>query len=154
MSVTIPCSSTRVRNSSCGPWRTFSSPVSTMVSLPWCDRNGEAALALEALWNRLAETQSFSLLCGYSMSRFDDANDASVFSAICAEHTHVVPTERYVERDEMSRLFEITLLQQRAQALESEIKRREVLEATLRSALEERERLLEAERVARNEAEE
>jgi signal transduction histidine kinase len=125
-----------------------------MVNLLWCDRNGEAALALEALWNRLAETQSFSLLCGYSMSRFDDANDASVFSAICAEHTHVVPTERYVERDEMSRLFEITLLQQRAQALESEIKRRELLEATLRSALEERERLLEAERVARNEAEE
>jgi signal transduction histidine kinase len=88
------------------------------------------------------------------MSRFDDANDASIFSAICAEHTHVVPTERYVERDDMSRLVEITLLQQRAQALESEIKRRGVLEATLRSALEERERLLEAEREARNEAEE
>ena len=125
-----------------------------MVNLLWCDRNGEGALALEALWNRLAETQRFSLLCGYSMARFDDANDASIFSAICAEHTHVVPTERYVERDDMSRLVEITLLQQRAQALESEIRRREVLEATLRSALEERERLLDAERAARSEAEE
>jgi signal transduction histidine kinase len=125
-----------------------------MVNLLWCDRNGEGALALEALWNRLAETQQFSLLCGYSMTRFDDADDASIFSAICAEHTHVVPTERYVERDDMSRLVEITLLQQRAQALESEIRRREVLEATLRSALEERERLLDAERAARSEAEE
>src|SRR6476646_11761237 len=34
MSITIPCSSTRVRNSSYAPWRTFSSPVSTLVSPP------------------------------------------------------------------------------------------------------------------------
>jgi signal transduction histidine kinase len=50
-------------------------------------------------------------------------------------------------------LVEITSLQQRAQALESEIKRREVLESTLRSALQERERLLDAERRERAEAE-
>ena len=65
-----------------------------------------------------------------------------------------MPTERYVERDDMSRLSRSRSLQQRAQTLESEIKRREALEATLRSALEERERLLQAERAARNEAEE
>jgi signal transduction histidine kinase len=124
-----------------------------MVHLLWCDGNGRGALALEALWNQLAETQRFSLLCGYCMSRFDDAADSKMLSALCAEHTHVVPTERYVERDDMARLVEITMLQQRAHALESEIKRREVLEATLRSALEERERLLEAERTARAEAE-
>ena len=124
-----------------------------MVNLLWCDGNGAAAVALESLWNTLAETQQFSLLCGYNMARFDDAGDASIFSAICAEHTHVVPTERYVERDDTSRLVEISVLQQRAQALESEIKRREMLEATLRSALQERESLLEGERTARAEAE-
>jgi signal transduction histidine kinase len=124
-----------------------------MVNLLWCDGNGGAALALEALWNQLAETQQFSLLCGYCMSLFDDAADSKILSALCGEHTHVVPTERYLERDDMSRLVEITSLQQRAQALESEIKRREVLESTLRSALQERERLLDAERRARAEAE-
>ena len=125
-----------------------------MVNLLWCDGNGGAALALETLWNRLAETRQFSLLCGYCMSRFDDAADAKIIAAICDEHTQVVPTERYVERNDAARLVEITLLQQRAQALESEIKRREVLESTLRSALRERERLLDGERAARAEAEE
>ena len=124
-----------------------------MVNLLWCDGNGRGALALEALWNQLAETQRFSLLCAYCMARFDDAADSKMLSALCAEHTDVVPTERYVERDDMARLVEITMLQQRAHALASEIKRREVLEATLRSALEERERLLDAERSARAEAE-
>jgi signal transduction histidine kinase len=124
-----------------------------MVNLLWCDGNGNAALALETLWNQLSETQEFSLLCGYGLERFDDAADAAIFAAICGAHTHVVPTERYVERDEASRLREISILQQRAQALESEARRRGVLEATLRTALAERERLLEAERTARAEAE-
>src|SRR6266480_3997161 len=124
-----------------------------MVNLLWCEGNGGGALALESLWNRLSDTHEFSLLCGYGLERFDDAADAAIFSAICAEHTHVIPTERYVERDESSRLVEISLLQQRAQALESEIRRRELLEGTMRSALQERERLLEAERSARSEAE-
>ena len=124
-----------------------------MVNLLWCEGNGGGALALESLWNRLSDTHEFSLLCGYGLERFDDAADAAIFSAICAEHTHVVPTERYVERDESSRLVEISLLQQRAQALESEVRRREQLEATLRTALSERERLLSAERSARSEAE-
>jgi len=124
-----------------------------MVNLLWCEGNGGAALALESLWNALSDTHSFSLLCGYGLQRFDDAADSAIFSAICAEHTHVVPTEQYVERDENSRLLEISLLQQRAQALESEVRRREALEATLRTALSERERLLGAERRARGEAE-
>jgi signal transduction histidine kinase len=124
-----------------------------MVNLLWCDGNGSAALTLESFWNKLADTHQFSLLCGYGLDRFDDAADASIFSAICAEHTHVVPTERYVEREEGARLLEITLLQQRAQALESEVRRREVLEATLRTALSERELLLKNERLARSEAE-
>jgi hypothetical protein len=88
-----------------------------MVNLLWCDGNGGAALALEALWNQLAETQQFSLLCGYCMSLFDAAADSKILSALCGEHTHVVPTERYLERDDMSRLVEITSLQQRADAL-------------------------------------
>ena len=124
-----------------------------MVNILWSEGNGPAALALESLWNRLSERYEFSLLCGYCLERFDDAADASIFSAICAEHTHVVPTERYVELDEDARMVEISMLQQRAQALESEVKRRTVLEATLRTALGERERLLEAERSARTEAE-
>jgi signal transduction histidine kinase len=125
-----------------------------MVDLLWAGGAGDAALALEALWNGLAQTQRFSLLCAYAIHQFDDSRHREQFAAICAEHTHIVPTESYVDRDEAARLLEITLLQQRALALESEVRRREALEGELRTALVDREQLLDAERVARAEAEE
>jgi signal transduction histidine kinase len=124
-----------------------------MVNLLWSDGEGEAALTLESLWNRLSEKHDFALLCAYAIREFDDAKDSTRFAAICAEHAHVVPSESYIERDESGRLLEITLLQQRAQALESEMQRRERLEAELRGALTDREHLLAAERTARAEAE-
>jgi signal transduction histidine kinase len=124
-----------------------------MVNLLWTDGNGDGALALESLWNRLSVTHRFALLCAYAIRHFDDATHSQGFAAICAEHSHVVPSESYLERDEAERLREITLLQQRAHALESEMRRRETLEAELRAALADREHLLAAERAARAEAE-
>jgi len=58
-----------------------------MVDLLWKDGYDVAAIQVEMLWNRLARTQDFSLLCGYAMGNF--YKDACVAS-ICAEHTHVV----------------------------------------------------------------
>ena len=124
-----------------------------MVSVLWTDGSGQAALELEAFWNRLARAHRFSLLCAYSIRDFEDATDSDDFSAICAEHSHVVPSESYFERNEAERLREITILQQRAHSLESEMRRRENLEGELRSALADREDLLAAERAARAEAE-
>ena len=124
-----------------------------MVDLLWKDGNREGALRLEALWNDLAQTHAFSLLCAYSIQNFATAADGDAFMRVCGAHEHVAPTERYAPADDEARLREISALQQRAQALESEVAERARLEARLREALAEQERLLEAERAARAEAE-
>ncbi|MDB4884211.1 MAG: sensor protein [Gemmatimonadetes bacterium] len=116
-----------------------------MVDLLWKQGNAEGAIRLEDLWNDLAKSYDFSLLCAYNMGNFCRASDAEQFQMICAQHTHVAPTERYVEGDAEARLLEVSLLQQRARALEAEIAHREVLEQRLREtvlALQHREREL------------
>jgi PAS domain S-box-containing protein len=113
-----------------------------MVDLLWKDGNTEGAIQLERLWNDLANHHRFSLLCAYSMGNFCRANDAEAFQRICAEHSHVVPTESYTDVDEQARLLEISRLQQRARAYEAEVAERETVERRLRDtviALNERE---------------
>jgi len=56
-----------------------------MVDLLWKDDRHVAAIVLEMLWNKLAASASFSLLCGYAMGNF--YKDASVVD-ICSQHTH------------------------------------------------------------------
>jgi signal transduction histidine kinase len=124
-----------------------------MVDLLWKDGNPEGALQLEALWDELAQTHAFSLLCAYSIQNFGTAADSDPFLRVCAAHQHVEPTERWTQADDEARLREISALQQRAQALESEVAERARLEGKLREALAEQERLLERERAARAEAE-
>jgi hypothetical protein len=58
-----------------------------MVDLLWKDGMSGAAIKLEMLWNHLANTRDFSLLCGYSMGSF--YKDASI-GTITRQHTHVV----------------------------------------------------------------
>ena len=138
-----------------------------MVDLLWMDGDTEAALRLEELWNGAAQVHDFSLLCAYSMGNFVGTGQTAGFEAVCREHTHVVPTERYLEADDEVRLVEIALLQQRARSLEAEVEHRRELEQRLREALGslrrteqllraslgEQERLLAGERAARAEAE-
>jgi hypothetical protein len=58
-----------------------------MVDVLWRDGQSVAAIRLEMLWNRLAMTHDFSLLCGYAMGNFyKDANVAD----ICEQHTHAI----------------------------------------------------------------
>ena len=97
--------------------------------------NLEGALRLEELWNELAETYTFSQLCAYSLGAFSEDTHDAALRAICNQHTHVLPTERYMRVDDSARLREIALLQQRALALETELLRRRELEGELRDAL-------------------
>ena len=61
-----------------------------MVDVLWKNGEQEAAIRLEILWNQLANTQAFSLLCGYAMGQFyKDAN----FQEVCRHHTHVVSAD-------------------------------------------------------------
>ena len=61
-----------------------------MVDVLWKDGMTDAAIKLEMLWNRLANSHDFSLLCGYAMGNF--YKDAGMRD-ICAQHSHVVPSD-------------------------------------------------------------
>src|SRR5687767_1342214 len=78
-----------------------------MVDLLWKGGNTEGAIQLERLWNDLAKSYNFSLLCAYSMGNFCRSTDADHFRQVCAEHSHVAPAESYSGSDESARLREI-----------------------------------------------
>jgi signal transduction histidine kinase len=131
-----------------------------MVDVLWRDGNTDGAIQLEELWNDLAATCSFTLLCAYNMGNFYKEAHANQFHEVCRRHSRVIPTERYMQGDDSARLLEITLLQQRAKALESEIEHRRELENRLRETITARRDAEEAlreslhrERAARFEAE-
>jgi signal transduction histidine kinase len=112
-----------------------------MVDLLWQAGNPMAAIRLEELWNDAQKSYGFSLLCAYLMGRFYKEGDVTRFLEVCQAHTHVIPTEDFSRLDDPhARLREISLLQQRARALENEIQHRRDLEKSLREALKERSR--------------
>lgn len=117
-----------------------------MVNILWEQENLRGTIALEKLWNDLAKTRSFSLLCGYSMENFTRPVHGVVFSEICSCHSHVYPTESYTgqaDSDEYKRL--IAELQQRTMALQSEIAERCSVEQEL---IKNREELVAAKEAA------
>lgn len=61
-----------------------------IVDVLWQDGLTAAAIRLEILWNQLAMTREFSLLCGYAMGNF--YKDA-VMRDICAQHSHVIAAD-------------------------------------------------------------
>ena len=61
-----------------------------MVALLWAEGNAEGALQLERLWNALAHTISFSLLCAYPVAHLSGQDQAQNVSLICAEHSQVL----------------------------------------------------------------
>jgi anti-sigma regulatory factor (Ser/Thr protein kinase) len=65
-----------------------------MVALLWDEGNVTAALDLESSWNDLAELESFSLLCAYPTTAFDDARLADV-RRMCHLHSSVLPPSSY-----------------------------------------------------------
>jgi DcmR-like sensory protein len=66
-----------------------------MVDVLWQDDLTAAAIRLEMLWNRLAMTADFSLLCGYAIGNF--YKDAGMRN-VCAQHSHVIPAESVLNR--------------------------------------------------------
>ena len=52
----------------------------------------DGAIRLEILWNQLASTYEFSLLCGYSVGHFYKESVGSRFQEVCDQHSHVVPS--------------------------------------------------------------
>ncbi len=103
-----------------------------MVALLLGSGNIRAAIQLERLWNELAEKYPFSLRCAYPMSSFSLEEHGNQLLSICAEHSHVIPGESYVElASDGERYRAITHLQQKARALASEIAMRRQIEEQL-----------------------
>lgn len=104
-----------------------------MVALLCSQGLSDAALELEALWNDAARDHAFSLLCAYPMSSFPSQEHGRVFSAICTLHSHVWPLENAglpcADEDILHR--RIAMLEQKAHALELEVKLRKNIEQTL-----------------------
>ncbi len=61
-----------------------------MVDVLWQEHLTVAAIRLEVLWNQLAMTHDFSLLCGYAMGSF--YKEAGMRD-ICAQHSHVIASD-------------------------------------------------------------
>ena len=60
-----------------------------MVDILWQRGLGPAATRLETLWNDLARTENFALLCGYSMGNVYKDSD---IEKICSQHSYIVDT--------------------------------------------------------------
>jgi signal transduction histidine kinase len=104
-----------------------------MVALLWAKGNPQAALRLEQLWNDVIKMYPMSLRCAYPISSFKRGEDADLFRSICTEHSAVIPAESYTALDsEELRLRSISQLQQKAQALETEMAERKLVEEELR----------------------
>jgi PAS domain S-box-containing protein len=111
-----------------------------MVALLWADGETEAAIALEGLWNELADRHEFALLCAYPMAAFKDAASAAAFQRVCATHTTVIPSEGYSRLDGAdAKRREVARLQQENAALRAaaRLARAEHAEAAARRHLDE-----------------
>jgi signal transduction histidine kinase len=104
-----------------------------MVGLLCEQGHFEAALALEGHWNALAARHRFALLCAYPSRLFGSAETLRVFEHVCGAHTHVCPSARLAQAD--NRAVLLATWEQKAAALEFEVKRRCETERQLREAL-------------------
>lgn len=118
-----------------------------MVAVLWEQGAVPAAIRLEELWNEIAETRSFTLLCAYPVAGSTDIETAERFSDVCERHTHVVPAESYTALSDEERLRQVSLMQQRTA---TEQKRREQLELNHMELEEAMDKLMDLDRV-RNE---
>jgi PAS domain S-box-containing protein len=107
-----------------------------MVALLWADRRPQDAIRVEEFWNELAQRYSFSLLCAYPITGFDDERHIEPFLKICGQHSSVTPSESYSGLSTVEeRLRTIAELEQKALVLERERKSRET-EARFRLLVE------------------
>lgn len=97
-----------------------------LVALLWADGKAQEAIRVEQLWNELAKSHSFSLLCAYPITGFDNQRHIEPFLKMCSQHSGVVPSESYLGLStEEERLRSIAELQQKALILETELASRQ-----------------------------
>ena len=73
-----------------GPTRATVRVYSETVDLLWKQGRDTVAIQVEMLWNKLARSNDFTLLCGCAMGSF--VEDASV-QDVCRQHTHLLSSD-------------------------------------------------------------
>lgn len=66
-----------------------------MVAILWERGDIAGAVALEDLWNDLAGSRPFVLLCAYPMSSFEQEQHTDAFRTVCDKHSSVIPSESF-----------------------------------------------------------
>ncbi|HEY8445661.1 MAG TPA: ATP-binding protein [Thermomicrobiales bacterium] len=103
-----------------------------MAALLCAEGRHEIAWQVENIWNDLIREYRFNVRCSYPIGVFRRQADGESMGKICGEHTQVMPAEGYTTLStDDARLRTIALLQQKAQALESEIEERQRMQETL-----------------------
>jgi hypothetical protein len=64
-----------------------------MVDILWREGKADAALAVERMWNDLANRHAFSLLCTYSRQTLANVIRVDGVEEICGCHARVLPSE-------------------------------------------------------------
>lgn len=112
------------------------SAFSEMIAVLYGEGSTEAALRLERSWGKLAQSRCFDLLCAYPLNLFADDGHRDAFQYICAAHSHVNPPEWLDTRNDPDTFYRtVALLQQRANALDSERRCRKTLERLLEAQM-------------------
>ena len=92
-----------------------------MASLLWEAGHPAMALRVEQLWDELAETEKFALLCAYRLEGFAGSGQANGFLGVCDSHSLVLPSESYLElSSDTDRLRVVARLQQAAASVRGE----------------------------------
>jgi hypothetical protein len=61
-----------------------------MVDLLWQEGNADGAIKVEILWNQLATTYDFALLCGYAFGHFYKETRDPRYDEVVGQHSHVM----------------------------------------------------------------
>lgn len=103
-----------------------------MVALLCEQGRHDAALRLEELWNDLIGRHGFRLLCAYPHRVFASSEQARHFRCVCDVHTHFYATAAGKPAEIADADLRASVWQQKALALENEVKRLRGAESTLR----------------------
>ncbi|HEY5294329.1 MAG TPA: MEDS domain-containing protein [Gaiellaceae bacterium] len=89
-----------------------------LVDVLYRDGQPETAIAVEELWNHLARSRRFSLLCGYELDVFDPEAQAGTLGEICRVHSHVLPAH---DADGLARAVRLALDEELGQAKAADV---------------------------------
>jgi len=63
-------------------------------------------IAVEQVWEKLSQRFSFSLLCGYPITQFENSGREHFFRHVCGIHSTVIPPDAYTSLAKGQKILE------------------------------------------------